>query len=406
MRAIFYNRKSCSMVFILLLVSWMSSAHCQSQVLRFYSDPSCTTLVAFDVYPDACPALGNPPPIPCTPSGNGGAFSSACEALPPSASSDMTVLTHFSGTGASSCTGFANRILASKTTECFGVGSFSYKLSCSAGGGVIATSYISSSSCVGTSVALASSTSCSPAIESGDFTRISCRSASLATTPAASSCFPINVPSNAIDLSSRGFQYCQQACPQWCWATVITMVSNFIARRVSVCNLNECSVATFLANRMGFPVNCCFVGCAGCNFPAQPNQISFVLQNVGVHGQFFQGPILESLLQLELANGRPLILGMTALTSGHVIVIYGYSCTALPCVYLVADPWPTSGLRSLSYSSLLTYGGSRWSFTWFGMAADSRCAVIGGGGGGGGSNGNVNAPAIGLIVALFFVALQ
>lgn len=96
-----------------------------------------------------------------------------------------------------------------------------------------------------------------------------------------------------------------------------------------------------------------------------------ILGSRGMRGQWGLFVLSESALRLELSQGRPLILGYTAISGGHVVVIYGYTQSGQ---FLMADPW--GGVLYLkTYTQLATHGAQAWTMT-FHLMASVQCWTV------------------------------
>ncbi len=129
-----------------------------------------------------------------------------------------------------------------------------------------------------------------------------------------------------------------QECEDWCWAAAISMISDYYGRPAS-----ECGLATL---RFGNMHQCCTGSACNlvpCNQPAGYRDVGRLLkQSAGIYSRFLPRPLTEQEIQLELSNGRPIIVGFSGVTSSHVAVVTGFERgrgnEASAAVYTVFDP--------------------------------------------------------------------
>ena len=158
--------------------------------------------------------------------------------------------------------------------------------------------------------------------------------------------------------------YIQQECNELCWAAAIKMVGDYFGRY-----FQECEYASYkFALQSGMQYNCCYgpSACydAYCNQPAQTYEMVAVLDSgIGLYGDFIQtgAGLPEQVIQAELDNDRPIIIGFQGPFNGHVAVLVGYT-PGFPTTYTVYDPWPTFGIVTVTYEQLLQ--GPNWSTPW------------------------------------------
>eukprot|EP00027_Filamoeba_sp_ATCC50430_P000700 CAMPEP_0168548210 /NCGR_PEP_ID=MMETSP0413-20121227/4440_1 /TAXON_ID=136452 /ORGANISM="Filamoeba nolandi, Strain NC-AS-23-1" /LENGTH=157 /DNA_ID=CAMNT_0008578499 /DNA_START=334 /DNA_END=807 /DNA_ORIENTATION=+ len=127
----------------------------------------------------------------------------------------------------------------------------------------------------------------------------------------------------------------------------------------------------------GTVADCCYYGCYGsCNSAAQPQQMASILGSYGVSGWWKYGTLSESSLIAELSQERPLILGYSDLSGGHVVTLFGFDSTT--GAFLVTDPaYLFNGgapIFYVTYQQLQYYAGKEWSITFYGMTTDGSCA--------------------------------
>lgn len=162
-----------------------------------------------------------------------------------------------------------------------------------------------------------------------------------------------------------------QSCNQWCWASCGTMLAGYFGRFASQC--------TLMSFKSGFPdlnTCCSYAACTyqPCNSPAQPNEITNLIQYaLGLHVQFTGSAISEAALINEIANNRPVEVGYQNSFAGHVVLVTGMQYVgAGQYTYTVMDPF--NGIQQgVTYQQLLYgYMGSGlnwyWSMTWYQIA--------------------------------------
>lgn len=161
-----------------------------------------------------------------------------------------------------------------------------------------------------------------------------------------------------------------QECSEHCWATVLEMVGRYYGQ-----NLRECDLAGI---RLGNSNACCAPNsCANdsCNQPVSKEEFTLMLaQNLGLKSRFEWRALTEEELQIELSNGRPVIVGFEDGRRSHVALIIGFIfvpdlITGTKAIYHLADPWRDIGLVQRTYDQI-NQGPSRdqpipWSRTWY-----------------------------------------
>ncbi len=151
-----------------------------------------------------------------------------------------------------------------------------------------------------------------------------------------------------------------QQCQSWCWAASIAMVAGYYGKPVS-----ECELAGY---KSGYGPSCCSWGaCASqCNQTATPQEISYMLGQLGIHGSLLGSALSEHQLQIELSSGRPVYTMFQGSFSGHAVVITGFT-GGTPAIYHVVDPW--YGPQDIPYKSV-AWGpnGQNWHYTIYRLA--------------------------------------
>lgn len=116
------------------------------------------------------------------------------------------------------------------------------------------------------------------------------------------------------DLSLSGFPHCMQICEEWCWATALAQVRDFLSGQAAQCIKDECSIVSAM-----WGVNCCNTSisnaltpkdCSGkCASAANENQIfaatKYLMPNLNWQ---FGGILDEGSVQDVLADGNPVIV--------------------------------------------------------------------------------------------------
>jgi hypothetical protein len=195
-------------------------------------------------------------------------------------------------------------------------------------------------------------------------------------------CYPYPILSS-VDLTNWGLMLCQQVCSYWCWATTVSeCVQYLLGKSTGSCALNECYQANILLKLNGGNGQCCVNGGCnlfGCNVGAQPAQVPQVLLQNGLRSTLLYRALTEYEIKVELSQYRPIIMGFTDFSSGHVVLLYGFTSTGK---YLVSDPWPQTvggaGLRgAYTYQQIQTYAGKPWTLSVLQMVPDMRCIPSG-----------------------------
>jgi len=156
-----------------------------------------------------------------------------------------------------------------------------------------------------------------------------------------------------------------QQCQQWCWAAVTSMVGAYYGAY-----LQQCELASLKA---GFtaPACCQYAACGyqPCDQPALPAEIDGVLGSVlGLYATRMSRGLDENELQIEISNGRPVIVGYTSSFSGHVVLVTGFSGQTddMRATYTVVDPY--YGVFQVTHHELAYgygLGTARWAETWY-----------------------------------------
>jgi hypothetical protein len=152
-----------------------------------------------------------------------------------------------------------------------------------------------------------------------------------------------------------------QQCQSWCWAASIAMVANYYGYNVA-----ECTLANY---KSGLDYCCGTYACASpCNQTAMPQEIFYMLNQIGLKGVYRANALSEIELQIELSNGRPVYTMFQGSFTGHAVVVTGFSgVSTSPAYYHVVDPY--HGAQDMPYQSIL-WGpyGEHWSYTIFNLS--------------------------------------
>lgn len=184
----------------------------------------------------------------------------------------------------------------------------------------------------------------------------------------------VQIAGCACDATSAGTQaevavrHHQQHTEVWCWAAVTSAVIDYYSHLMG----EDCQLLSAYAyQRFGQIIDCCYYPGA-CTRTGSTQEIQWMLSAIGnIRSKSLQGALAEPVLRQELANGRPVIAGLTNTFSGHVIVIVGYDQTG----YHIQDPY-FGEFRGVAYQALLqnpTIG--TWSESIFQMSTEARCST-------------------------------
>ena len=224
------------------------------------------------------------------------------------------------------------------------------------------------------------------------FLRLTCFSAFLCLFVASSS------PSCSVDLTTHGLPACAQACPEWCWATVIGEMKEYYrfrslsateqAKAAPMCNGLECKVVSDVRKQA-----CCTAstecnpsrGAAmGCGNPSSAKEITQGFQNevpskswVHLHGNpgYSCKPgdgcwPSQDQLQNLLMSGSP----VARATHGHITVVAGCRQTGDLIEYRVLDSLKNPNVSLWMNWTILTlgpppgvrpFGDGPWQNSWF-----------------------------------------
>ena len=144
-----------------------------------------------------------------------------------------------------------------------------------------------------------------------------------------------------------------QKCSEHCWATIMEMLGRYYGVKTRVCELAG-------SIRKGDRGVCCSLrdmcGDSSCNRPLMTEAIDdMLLSEIGLKSQFAYRVLLESELQTELSNGRPVIIGYAGPKKSHVALITGFYFeqdvgSGIKATYLVADPF--NGFAPMDYQQI------------------------------------------------------
>lgn len=127
----------------------------------------------------------------------------------------------------------------------------------------------------------------------------------------------------------------------WCWARVVTEVSNYFGNNRQICEIVE-SARVNLTNpyKDRGSVNCCTIPCPdSCLGGESPYNIDDLLSFEGVQSSYNTVVLPFSSVIYSIEDDRPIIAHVTAQrlkddgtccrTAGHVMTIKGYNCSDL-----------------------------------------------------------------------------
>ena len=120
-----------------------------------------------------------------------------------------------------------------------------------------------------------------------------------------------------------------QVCSQWCWATTLAMVANYYGRS----DVTPCGIVSAFDQ-----ADCCvpYACQTSCNHPGPPD----ILPWLGLSGIHLMRALTEDETQLEMTNGRPIIVHFAGPQVNHVIIVNGFvpASSAGPALYRIIDP--------------------------------------------------------------------
>lgn len=142
---------------------------------------------------------------------------------------------------------------------------------------------------------------------------------------------PIHAAGVLLDIKHQNqhVSYISRGTSNLCWAATISMVSTYLGNSRSICQ-----VATYSAEIKG---SCCDLtrdspahAIEQCN---HGEILKPVLEKMGMYHLYTNGQLTKQDLELELSNGRPIILQVSyskdiygrAFTGEHVIVVSGFN---------------------------------------------------------------------------------
>lgn len=151
----------------------------------------------------------------------------------------------------------------------------------------------------------------------------------------------------------------------WCWGAVSSSVTDYFRSVMG----EDCQFLSAWWQYNGTPVNCCLNEQA-CHRPGlSMAEIQSALRAVGgVRSRWSHSPISESVLRQEIANGRPVIIGLTGF-SGHVAVV----SAATSAGFNVQDPY-FGEFSNVPYRNLLSNAIGNWTDTLYEMGTEARCS--------------------------------
>lgn len=163
-------------------------------------------------------------------------------------------------------------------------------------------------------------------------------------------------------------------CRPRSWTVVGAMIASYYG-----INQYQCDLAEYRAGNLEMP--CCQVyTCdeSACNAPGTPEDIDNALRDVlGLRGTRLERGLNESELQIELSNGRPVIIGLDDSSyEGRYAVISGFSGQqdGVSSTYTVLDPFYgtfTETFHAIAYGYGTGSNFPLWSRTWYRLALEA-----------------------------------
>jgi hypothetical protein len=160
---------------------------------------------------------------------------------------------------------------------------------------------------------------------------------------------------------------------QWCWAAVTRSVLAYYGHDISQCSIAEYTRSVATWHDFG-PTNCCTDPTKGCNYwnyifgPA--GSIKDLLQKLGnLPGTNHTGALTKAQIQAEIdTNSRPFVIRWVwSYGGGHFLVAHGLVGDTMSYLH----PWPGEGLKTGSYSWVVSGGNHTWAHT---LTLTTTCA--------------------------------
>lgn len=168
----------------------------------------------------------------------------------------------------------------------------------------------------------------------------------------------------ASQAGSLGVRFHAQHTQVWCWGAVSSSVTDYFRHVMG----EDCQFLSAWWAKNGAPVDCCANPQACLRPGLSMGEIQAALLSVGgIHSRWVHAPISEAMLRQEIANGRPVIVGLTGF-SGHVAVIAGATASG----FNVQDPY-AGEFMNVPYSNLLQNQIGNWTDTLYQMGTSARC---------------------------------
>ena len=150
---------------------------------------------------------------------------------------------------------------------------------------------------------------------------------------------------------------------QWCWAGVSSATLTYYGQNISQCTIAEYTRTHATFHNFG-SVNCCQNASQGCNYwnynYGYEGSIQRILQNWGVNNYVYGYALSQSEAASEINSNRPFIMrwGWTS-GGGHFLVGHGIENGMLHYM----DPWFGEGLKTSSYSWVVSASDHTWTHT-------------------------------------------
>ena len=150
---------------------------------------------------------------------------------------------------------------------------------------------------------------------------------------------------------------------QWCWAGVSSATLAYYGQSISQCTIAEYTRTHATFHNFG-SINCCQNASQGCNYwnygYGYLGSIQKILQNWGVNNYGYGYALSQSAATSEIDSNRPFIMrwGWTS-GGGHFLVGHGIENGMLHYM----DPWFGEGLKTSSYSWVVSASDHTWTHT-------------------------------------------
>lgn len=149
-----------------------------------------------------------------------------------------------------------------------------------------------------------------------------------------------------------------QGQKQWCWAACVEMILDYY----SIGHSGQCGFAEWL-----FGQKCCgSPGAPGCNKPCAVADVSRIYCQWGLACKTHLSTVGIAVVQQEVNQGRPVQVGFSLSSSGHLALIIGHGSDAGGAFVMLHDPEYGTGSVHTGYLST-AYGLGTWRWTWTGI---------------------------------------